>query len=77
MYYHRPTDLGFPAVAVAEAGAEALSRALPSLEEVKLRWQTKSIKVQHVADQGADALWKDQWEWDYEADELAFIRSVI
>lgn len=35
------------------------------------------MKVQHHVDEGADVLWQEQLEWDYEIDEMAFLRSVF
>jgi len=46
-------------------------------EKGDIEWRSKSVKVQHHVDEGADVLWQEQLEWDYEIDEMAFLRSVF
>lgn len=39
-------------------------------------WCSKAIKTQDVPGSGADIMWNDRFEWEYEADDLAFLRCV-
>ncbi|CAA7264564.1 unnamed protein product [Cyclocybe aegerita] len=39
--------------------------------------KSKSIKVQHSPDVGADVLWQSTFEYEYKADEMAFLRFLI
>jgi phosphatidylinositol phospholipase C delta len=39
-------------------------------------WQSKTVKAHHSLDTGADILWQERFEWEYETDELAFLRCV-
>lgn len=39
--------------------------------------RSRSVKVQHDVNDGADVLWQEQLEWDYDIDEIAFLRSVF
>jgi len=39
-----------------------------------IEWRSKSLKTQHVAEVGADVLWQTKYEWEYERDDMAFIR---
>ncbi|KAJ7794172.1 PLC-like phosphodiesterase [Mycena olivaceomarginata] len=38
------------------------------------KWQSKTVKTQHVPEAGADALFNEKFEWVFEQDELAFVR---
>lgn len=40
------------------------------------KWQSKTVKTQHVPEAGADALFNEKFEWVFEQDELAFVRCV-
>ncbi|KAF8175794.1 PLC-like phosphodiesterase [Pholiota molesta] len=40
-------------------------------------WQSKTVKTHHSLDTGADILWQERFEWEYETDELAFLRLII
>ncbi|KIM44041.1 hypothetical protein M413DRAFT_443101 [Hebeloma cylindrosporum] len=42
-----------------------------------LEWRSKSIKTQHSIETGANVVWQSQFEWEYENDELAFLRLLI
>jgi phosphatidylinositol phospholipase C delta len=39
-----------------------------------LEWRSKSIKTQHSIETGANVIWQSQFEWEYENDEMAFLR---
>ena len=41
-----------------------------------LEWRSKSIKTQHSVETGANVTWQSQFEWEYENDEMAFLRYV-
>jgi phosphatidylinositol phospholipase C delta len=41
-----------------------------------LEWRSKSIKTQHSMEKGADVIWRSQFEWEYENDEMAFLRYI-
>lgn len=70
LFYHREVTPPTPA---GEDGVAAAAKST-SLESIHLRWKSKSIKVQHHAQDGADGVWNEIWGWEYEKDELAFIR---
>ncbi|KAK7443445.1 hypothetical protein VKT23_015618 [Stygiomarasmius scandens] len=40
-------------------------------------WKSKSIKARDVPGQGGDFMWNDKFEWEFEEDDLAFIRIVV
>ncbi|KAI5891749.1 PLC-like phosphodiesterase [Schizophyllum commune H4-8] len=40
-------------------------------------WKSKSIEVTDTPDQGSDVVWNEKFEWEFEDDELAFIRLRI
>ncbi|KAF9472618.1 PLC-like phosphodiesterase [Pholiota conissans] len=40
-------------------------------------WRSKTIKTNHSLETGADILWQERFEWEYEIDDLAFLRLVI
>ncbi|KAF8962864.1 PLC-like phosphodiesterase [Flammula alnicola] len=42
-----------------------------------VNWRSKTIKIQHSAETGADVLWNEQFEWEYERDEMAFLRLLV
>lgn len=44
--------------------------------EKDLEWRSESVKTTYVLDEGADAVWDARFEWEYEQDELAFLRFV-
>ncbi|KAJ2929525.1 hypothetical protein H1R20_g7581, partial [Candolleomyces eurysporus] len=73
LFYHREVNPP-PTEGDGEVSAAAKST---SLENVALRWKLNSIKVEHHAEDGADGIWNETWEWEYERDELAFIRFLI
>lgn len=39
-------------------------------------WKSKAVKVKNTAAVGADIMWNGQFQWEYESEELAFIRFV-
>jgi len=41
-----------------------------------LVWRSKSIKTQHSMETGADVIWQSQFEWEYDNDEMAFLRYI-
>jgi len=41
-----------------------------------LEWRSKSIKTQHSIETGANVIWQSQFEWEYENDEMAFLRYM-
>ncbi|KAJ2917304.1 hypothetical protein MD484_g3147, partial [Candolleomyces efflorescens] len=72
LYHHE----AYPAPTEGDGEVSAAAKST-SLENVLLRWKSKSIKVQHHPELGADGVWNETWEWEYERDELAFIRLLI
>ena len=72
LYYHRDTTSTFSKL--SESGEADANSKKTSLEEVKLGWKSKVIKTEDVAGQGADALWNENFEWEYDSDDLAFLR---
>ncbi|KAF8882957.1 PLC-like phosphodiesterase [Infundibulicybe gibba] len=40
-------------------------------------WKSKSVKTQDKLEQGADIMWKETFQWEYDADDLAFIRLIV
>ncbi|KAH9475003.1 1-phosphatidylinositol 4,5-bisphosphate phosphodiesterase 1 [Psilocybe cubensis] len=42
-----------------------------------LMWRSKTHKTKHHPEYGADVLWNTQFEWEFESDEMAFIRFVV
>ncbi|KAF6747522.1 phospholipase C [Ephemerocybe angulata] len=72
LFYHREVK---PLVPTGDT-ATATSK-MASLEEVHLRWKSKSQKVQHHPENGADGMWNETWEWDYVKDDLAFVRILL
>jgi phosphatidylinositol phospholipase C delta len=43
-----------------------------------LEWRSKTAKCPGVSwDIGADVMWNEQFEWQYDADELAFLRYKL
>ena len=41
-----------------------------------LSWRSQTLETRHDPQLGADLLWKEQFEWYYEEDDLSFIRFV-
>lgn len=41
-----------------------------------LEWRSTTVKTQHTEGEGADVLWQSQFEWEYDTDEMAFLRFV-
>lgn len=41
------------------------------------KWKSKSVKVEDVPGQGADIIWNQMFEWEFDTDELAFVRLCI
>ena len=44
---------------------------------VELSWRSQTVETQHDVQFGADVLWKEQFEWYYEEEDLSFIRFVV
>lgn len=44
---------------------------------VELSWHSQTVETQHDLQFGADVLWKEQFDWYYEEEDLSFIRFVI
>jgi len=42
-----------------------------------LEWRSKTVKTQHTEGEGADVMWQSQFEWEYEVDDMAFLRFTI
>ncbi|PPR00736.1 hypothetical protein CVT24_000942 [Panaeolus cyanescens] len=42
-----------------------------------LKWQSKSVKTPHVVGEGGDAMWNAKFEWEFEHDDMAFLRLQI
>jgi phosphatidylinositol phospholipase C delta len=40
------------------------------------KWHSKTVKTQDVPGAGADVMWNERFEWEYERDEMAFLKSV-
>jgi phosphatidylinositol phospholipase C, delta len=41
-----------------------------------LEWRSKTVKTQHTEGEGADVMWHSQFEWEYDIDDMAFLRFV-
>ncbi|TEB26399.1 PLC-like phosphodiesterase [Coprinellus micaceus] len=72
LFYHREVDPPAP----KDDSASTTSKST-SLEEVILRWKSKTMKLQHDPELGADGVWHEMWEWEYVRDELAFVRLLV
>lgn len=42
-----------------------------------LEWRSKKVKTQHIEGEGADVMWQSQFEWEYDTDDMAFLRFVF
>ena len=42
----------------------------------ELEWRSKTVKTQHKEGEGADVMWQDKFEWEYDIDDMAFLRFV-
>ncbi|KAG5641631.1 hypothetical protein DXG03_004567 [Asterophora parasitica] len=40
-------------------------------------WRSKTVKTRDVPASGADAIWDGAFEWEFEDDELAFLRLIV
>ncbi|TRM66560.1 PLC-like phosphodiesterase [Schizophyllum amplum] len=40
-------------------------------------WKTKSVETKDVPELGADVVWNEKFEWEFDEDELAFLRLRI
>ncbi|KAH6901466.1 phospholipase C [Coprinopsis sp. MPI-PUGE-AT-0042] len=81
LYFHRDTTSILAKVEEVASSGEGTSvdaaSKKSSLEEVKLSWKSQVIKTADVPGQGADVMWKENLEWEYESDELAFLRLLV
>ncbi|KAJ7479758.1 PLC-like phosphodiesterase [Mycena latifolia] len=41
------------------------------------KWRSKTAKTHDVHRVGADLVWNERFEWEYEADDLAFLRLTV
>ena len=41
-----------------------------------LEWRSKTVKTQHTEGEGADVMWQSKFEWEYDIDDMAFLRFV-
>ncbi|KAG7442703.1 PLC-like phosphodiesterase [Guyanagaster necrorhizus] len=41
------------------------------------KWKSRSIRAEGVPGQGADIMWNQTFEWEFDIDELAFVRLCI
>ncbi|KAJ7164740.1 PLC-like phosphodiesterase [Mycena crocata] len=41
------------------------------------KWRTETVQTRDVSGAGADIMWNDCFEWEYEADDLAFLRLTV
>ena len=41
-----------------------------------LEWRSKTVKTQHTEGEGADMMWQSNFEWEYDIDDMAFLRFV-
>jgi len=42
-----------------------------------LKWRSKTVKTQHTEGEGADVIWQSNFEWEYDIDDMAFLRFTI
>jgi phosphatidylinositol phospholipase C, delta len=42
--------------------------------EQEQKWSSKVIKTNDIPGEGGDLVWNEKFEWEFEADDLAFIR---
>jgi phosphatidylinositol phospholipase C delta len=40
-------------------------------------WRSERFKCKHVPEEGADVMWNDRFEWEFEEDDLTFIRLRV
>jgi phosphatidylinositol phospholipase C delta len=40
-------------------------------------WKSKTVKCKDVLDTGADIMWNESFEWEFEYDELTFVRCAL
>ncbi|KAG6919690.1 hypothetical protein DXG01_002636 [Tephrocybe rancida] len=45
--------------------------------ENEKEWRSKTVKAQDEPGLGADVLWNGDWEWEFNDDELVFLRLVV
>ena len=41
-----------------------------------IEWRSKTVKTQHTEGEGADVMWQSKFEWEYDIDDMAFLRFV-
>ena len=41
-----------------------------------LEWRSKTVKTQHTEGEGADMMLQSKFEWEYDIDDMAFLRFV-
>ncbi|ESK91816.1 1-phosphatidylinositol- -bisphosphate phosphodiesterase gamma 2 [Moniliophthora roreri MCA 2997] len=44
--------------------------------EQKQKWKSKSVRTKDVLGVGSDVMWNQRFEWEFEEDDLAFLRIV-
>ncbi|KAF8151614.1 PLC-like phosphodiesterase [Crassisporium funariophilum] len=42
-----------------------------------LEWRSKSVKTRDNVGEGSDVIWQSQFVWEYDTDEMAFLRLMI
>lgn len=57
-------------------GFSAYIRAELFRSEANEEWRSTVVKVKDVPDVGADIMWNEWFEWEYESEELVFLRYV-
>ncbi|KAJ7676340.1 PLC-like phosphodiesterase [Mycena rosella] len=66
-----------PPTGRAEKGYSAHINAELFHSQQDQKWRSKTVKTHDVFRAGADVLWNERFEWEYEADDLAFLRLTV
>lgn len=79
--FHISANLCFPLVPApnGRAGKKFSSyiRAQLFHSNGDVNWRSKTVETKHSRETGADVLWNEEFDWEYETDELAFLRYVF
>jgi len=60
-----------------DRNVSAYIRAELFCSDANQEWKSRVVKVKDVPDTGADIMWNERFEWEYDAEALAFIRISV